>query len=147
MMSDDNLLASYIGAEAHRRGFTHLDLKLKSKRTGAKFDLYAFPVGDLCYLGDALLIEEWAVSQTENSKGRKHAHYYKDVRHLEYIDVYRVLDLFEVADPCIAHAVKKLLVAGKRGGGKDMDRDVQEAIDTLERYKEMRREENEINRN
>lgn len=148
MMSDDNLLiAAYIGAEAHRRGFTHIDLKLKSKRTGAKFDLYAFPVGDLCHLGDALLIEEWAVSQTEESEGRKHAHYYKDVRHLEYIDVYRVLDLFGVTDPCIAHAIKKLLVAGNRGGGKDSDRDIQEAIDSLERYQQMRREENAINRN
>ena len=83
----------------------------------------------------------------EPQPGRKHPHYFKDVRHLDFIDVYRVLDLFEVTDQCIAHAVKKLLVSGKRGGGKDRDRDIQEAIDSLERYKEMRREENEANRN
>ena len=83
----------------------------------------------------------------EPQPGRKHPHYFKDVRHLDFIDIYRVLDLFEVTDQCIAHAVKKLLVSGKRGGGKDRDRDIQEAIDSLERYKEMRREENEANRN
>lgn len=68
---------------------------------------------------------------------RKHSHYYKDVIHLETIDVYRVLKLFNVTDPCLQHAVKKLLVAGGRGAGKGINRDVQEAIDTLKRFQEM----------
>lgn len=68
---------------------------------------------------------------------RKHSHYYKDVTHLETIDVYRVLKLFNVTDPCLQHAVKKLLVAGGRGAGKDINRDIQEAIDTLKRFQEM----------
>jgi len=72
------------------------------------------------------------------SVGNKHPHYHKDVRHLETIYVYRVLRLFNVTDPCIQHAVKKLLVAGGRGAGKDIGKDVQEAIDSLERFKEMR---------
>jgi hypothetical protein len=72
--------------------------------------------------------------------GNKHPHYHKDVRNLETIDVYRVLALFNVTDPCIQHAVKKLLVAGGRGAGKDLGKDVQEAIDSLERFKEMREE-------
>ena len=71
---------------------------------------------------------------------KKHSHYHKDVKHLDSIDVYRVLDLFKVADPCLQHAIKKLLVAGGRGAGKDFDKDVQEAIDSLERLKEMRSE-------
>jgi hypothetical protein len=75
------------------------------------------------------------------SVGNKHPHYHKDVRHLETIDVYWVLNLFNVTDPCIQHAVKKLLVAGGRGAGKDVGKDVQEAIDSLERFKEMRVEE------
>lgn len=75
------------------------------------------------------------------SVGAKHPHYHKDVRHLQTIDVYRVLALFNVTDPCIQHAVKKLLVAGGRGAGKDLGKDVQEAIDSLERFKEMRQEE------
>jgi hypothetical protein len=71
---------------------------------------------------------------------KKHSHYHKDVSHLERVDVYRVLTLFNVTDPCLQHAVKKLLVAGGRGGGKDITRDVQEAIDTLTRWQEMRAE-------
>jgi hypothetical protein len=71
---------------------------------------------------------------------KNHAHYKKDVSHLEWIDVYRVLGLFRVTDPCLQHAVKKLLVAGGRGAGKSMDQDVQEAIDTLSRWKDMREE-------
>jgi hypothetical protein len=40
----------------------------------------------------------------------------------------------------LQHAAKKILVAGGRGGGKDISRDVQEAIDALERWKDMRAE-------
>ncbi len=69
---------------------------------------------------------------------RAHNHYFKNVTTLDDVDVYRVLTLFAVTDPCIQHAVKKLLVAGGRGAGKDITRDIQEAIDSLERWKEMR---------
>jgi hypothetical protein len=72
---------------------------------------------------------------------RKHNHYFKSVAGLQDVDVYRVLLLFGVTDPCLQHAIKKLLVAGGRGGGKDISRDVQEAADTLARWQEMRREE------
>ena len=68
---------------------------------------------------------------------RKHNHYFKDVQTLTTIDVYRVLTLFNVTDPCIGHAIKKLLVAGGRGA-KDLNKDVREAIDTLERWGDMR---------
>lgn len=70
---------------------------------------------------------------------RVYSHYFKDVSRLEVVDVYRVLELFRVVDPCIQHAVKKLLVAGGRGT-KDLERDISEAIATLERWKEMRKE-------
>lgn len=56
------------------------------------------------------------------------------------IDVYRVLLIFGVDDPCIAHAIKKLLVAGKRGV-KAVATDVHEAIVALERWEIMRDEE------
>jgi len=69
----------------------------------------------------------------------KHNHYFKAC-HYKAIDVYRVLQLFEVIDPCIQHAIKKLLVAGKRGS-KSEYKDIREAIDTLERWCEMRIEE------
>lgn len=69
-----------------------------------------------------------------------HSHYKKDIRNLDMLDVYRVLSLFNVTDPCIQHAVKKLLVTGGRGGAKDFDKDIQDAIDSLTRLKDMRRE-------
>lgn len=66
---------------------------------------------------------------------RKHSHYFKDVRHLDYIDVYQVCKLFEVDDPshCTQHSIKKLLMSGKRGA-KDKMKDIIEARDTLNRY-------------
>jgi len=70
---------------------------------------------------------------------QKHSHYFKDVSHLQKVDVYRVLELFQVINPCLQHAIKKLLVAGGRGA-KDISQDVQEAIDTLVRWQEMQHE-------
>ena len=80
----------------------------------------------------------------ESATDKKHSHYFKSVAHLDYIDVYRVLSLYRVTDPCLQHAIKKLLVAGGRGGGKDISQDVQEAIDTLERWKDMHAEDAQI---
>jgi hypothetical protein len=75
-----------------------------------------------------------------STEAHKHSHYFKDVRHLQTVDVYRVLALFGVTDPCLQHAAKKILVAGGRGAGKDAERDVNEAIDSLQRFKDMRKE-------
>ena len=68
-----------------------------------------------------------------------HAHYFKNVSHLAEVDVYRVLSLFSVSDPCLQHAIKKLLCAGGRGAKNDA-KDVQEAIDSLTRWQNMRAE-------
>jgi hypothetical protein len=67
----------------------------------------------------------------------KHSHYYKDVSKLKHIDVYRVLKLFNVTDPCLQHAIKKLLVAGGRGAGKGAEQDIREAVDSLNRALQM----------
>lgn len=79
--------------------------------------------------------EESKVGGIDGSE-RKHSHYFKDVRHLDYIDVYQVCKLFPVDDDsgAITHSIKKLLVAGGRGAGKDMIKDITEARDTLNRY-------------
>ena len=66
----------------------------------------------------------------------KYPHYFKSVSHLETVDVYRVLSLFQVNDPCIQHAIKKLLCAGERGD-KSMIKDITEARDSLNRHLEM----------
>ncbi len=70
---------------------------------------------------------------------QNHSHYFKDVSNLNFIDVYRVLLLFGVTDPCLQHATKKLLCAGNRGV-KDTRQDVQEAITSLVRCLEMQTE-------
>ena len=70
---------------------------------------------------------------------QKHNHYFKDVSNLKFIDVYRVLLLFGVTDPCLQHAIKKLLCAGNRGV-KDERRDVEEAVSSLVRCLEMQTE-------
>jgi len=69
----------------------------------------------------------------------EYPHYFKDVRHLERIDVYRVLRLFGVTDPCLQHAAKKLLCSGGRGS-KTADQDIEEAIETLLRWRAMQQE-------
>ena len=66
-------------------------------------------------------------------------HYFKDVQTLKSVDVYRVLELFDVKDHAIGHAIKKLLCSGNRGA-KDKIQDVQEAISSLLRYLEMQTE-------
>lgn len=71
---------------------------------------------------------------------KSHSHYFKDVSKLKTIDVYRVLELFGVTDQALGHAIKKLLVAGGRGAGKSIEKDIQEAVDTLLRRLEMKRE-------
>ena len=66
----------------------------------------------------------------------KHSHYKKDVRHLDYIDVYRIIELYELHDPCFQHALKKILVPGARGH-KDLINDINDIIDTMQRKLEM----------
>jgi hypothetical protein len=86
-------------------------------------------------------------NMTDKPKQR-HPHYFRNVAHLSHVDVYRVLDLFEVNDQAIGHAIKKLLMAGRRGRkaelGQTVERDVAEAIDTLQRWQEMRQEDSSV---
>ena len=72
----------------------------------------------------------------------KYGHYFKDVSHLKKIDVYRVIDLWEITDPALQHALKKVLAAGKRGA-KNQLQDVAEAIDSLVRFQDMQAENNQ----
>lgn len=63
--------------------------------------------------------------------------YSRDIANLATLDIYRILSLYAVTDPCLQHAAKKVLCAGQRGG-KDQLQDVHEAIASLERFVEMR---------
>lgn len=73
----------------------------------------------------------------------KHSHYKKDVSHLKFIDPYRIAELYDLHS-CADHIAKKALCAGSRGH-KDLLRDIQDIIDTAERWKQMIEEDgNEI---
>lgn len=50
----------------------------------------------------------------------------------EQIDVYDVLIAYQVTDPCLQHAIKKLLMPGQRGT-KSFYQDVIEARQALDR--------------
>lgn len=70
---------------------------------------------------------------------QKYPKYYKDVRDIDFMDVYSVHQVFGVSDPsgAIHHASKKLLLSGVRTGGKSIRSDIKEARDTLTRYLEL----------
>lgn len=70
-----------------------------------------------------------------SSSNAKYPHYFRYVGHLHKIDIYRVCSLWNVNGPR-EHAVKKILCSGNRGN-KDFIRDIDEAIDSLVRAKEM----------
>ena len=68
--------------------------------------------------------------------------YIVDISKYNKLDIYRILSLYDVTDPCLQHSIKKLLCAGKRGGAKNFLQDVNEAILSLQRLLEMQGEDN-----
>ena len=85
---------------------------------------------------DYKIVDGILIRVDKEDKQQKHQHYKKDVRHLDYIDVYRIIDLYELHDPCFQHALKKILVPGARGH-KDLTKDINDIIDTMQRKLEM----------
>ena len=67
--------------------------------------------------------------------------YIVDISKYNKLDIYRILSLYDVTDPCLQHAIKKLLCAGKRGA-KNFLQDVNEAMQSLQRFLEMQGEDN-----
>lgn len=67
--------------------------------------------------------------------------YIVDISKYNKLDIYRILSLYNVTDPCLQHAIKKLLCAGKRGV-KNQTQDINEAILSLKRFVEMQGEDN-----
>lgn len=52
------------------------------------------------------------------------------------VDVYRVLDAFQVTDPATQHAIKKMLCTGLRGH-KDYLTDINDSIESLKKANEL----------
>ena len=69
--------------------------------------------------------------------------YIVDISKYNKLDIYRILHLYNVTDPCLSHAIKKLLCAGKRGV-KNQTQDINEAVQSLQRFLEMQGEDNGI---
>ena len=78
-------------------------------------------------------VDDFVESNVE--QGAKHSHYKKDISHLDTLGIYRVTELFN-PHSCGAHIAKKALCSGQRGH-KDLLTDIQDIIDTAERWKEM----------
>jgi len=65
----------------------------------------------------------------EDSKRSK---YHREIKPGVWVDVYSVLVAFGVTNPADAHAIKKMLMPGRRGA-KDSIQDRKEAIASIER--------------
>lgn len=87
---------------------------------------------------NARIKERVGVVHPKENVLKKHHHYFKDVSDYKEIDVYALCKIFEIDDPsgCTQHAIKKLLVTGKRGH-KDRLRDLQDVVDTVKRLIEL----------
>jgi len=68
--------------------------------------------------------------------------YHREIKKGVSVDVYDVLSAFEVVNPAMQHALKKMLAPGKRGA-KDTIQDMQEAIQSIERAIELEKEKGE----
>lgn len=75
-------------------------------------------------------------------KQRQFGHYFRPFP-WDVIDIYRLCRVFGITDPALQHAIKKIIVAGKRGS-KDVQKDVREAIVSLKRFLEMESEDREV---
>lgn len=84
--------------------------------------------------------QHYQEQEKARSMSARYPKYYKDVRHLEAVDVYRVHRLFGVTDNELHHASKKILLCGVRTGGKPAREEIREARDTLTRWLEIQDE-------
>jgi len=62
--------------------------------------------------------------------------YLREIKKGVYVDVYDVLKAFQVKNPAVQHAIKKLLASGKRGY-KDTIQDLSEAMQSIQRAIEL----------
>ena len=69
---------------------------------------------------------------------RKHNHYFRPCPY-DDIDVYRIIEIFEITCPAAQHILKKVIATGKRGH-KDLETDWQDIVDSAQRKIEMLKE-------
>lgn len=71
-----------------------------------------------------------------NNQHTKPDKYLREIKPGVFIDVYDVLQAFEVKNPALQHLIKKALQAGNRGH-KNLETDLQDIIDSAIRAKEL----------
>jgi hypothetical protein len=98
-----------------------------------KDGFYLFEDDDHVYLFD---IEENKFADITNPAPKNQLSKYHVPCKGVTIDVYDVLKAFNVVNPATQHAIKKLLKGGERGF-KDVNKDYQEAIESIERAIEL----------
>lgn len=70
--------------------------------------------------------------QEQTSEDRAQEGYTRRIRGHD-VDMYTVLRAFKTGCPSLDHAVKKIMFAGQRNGGKSREQDLLEAIKCIER--------------
>ena len=75
-----------------------------------------------------------APSSGKEALAKQYPHYYRSVKGLDYVDFYDIALLFNITDPALQHAIKKLLALGNRGH-KEVEQDLAEVEQSLTRYR------------
>lgn len=96
-------------------------------------------ITDLPHRDDYERGELYAPADFVSPQPEKYRHYFKNVSHLDYIDAYRLIELYDITCPVQQHILKKSLAAGERGA-KNKARDMQEIADSASRWLQMREE-------
>ena len=109
--------------------------EIRKVLSGENKDVLRIPKGNKPNKETQEAMQEVLSKPKNPTKEVKHSHYRKSVEGLDYIDIYRVCRLFGVEDNshCLHHAIKKLLMSGKRGS-KSKIKDITEARDSLNSY-------------
>lgn len=110
-----------ISLDTHNYKMVDIFIKRNWKESLINLDEYDYKIVD----GILIKMDKASINDQQETK---HSHYKKDVKHLDYIDVYRIIDLYELHDPCFQHALKKI---------KDLIKDINDIIDTMQRKLEM----------
>lgn len=99
--------------------------------------------GYLCPVGKAQRDYQKAILENvpadEDEQPVKRNKYMREIKPSVWVDVYDVLRAFEVTDPCLQHACKKMLACGVRGH-KNATEDYQDILASSQRALEMHNE-------
>ena len=115
---------------------------------GVKYDVFKYndefvvedDDGDLQFI-DSWVLRTYEVIKDEPLEDEEFAQnkYHREIKPGVWVDVYDVLNAFNVTDPALAHLVKKALAVGQRGH-KDEAEDYQDIYDSAKRALEMYKE-------